>query len=102
MFEELLQFGFSWTKIAQVLGVSRWTIYRRVTKYNLESMPGFHHFKDEELDEIVQGFITNNGRTLGQDYLAGYIKSLGCRIQRRRIRESMARVGLQNTALRWS
>jgi predicted transcriptional regulator len=27
MLEDLRGYGFSWTKIAQILGVSRWTIY---------------------------------------------------------------------------
>lgn len=64
-------------------------------------MRGFHHLPDEELDEIVRGFISDHGRTTGQGYVGGYIKALGLRIQRKRLRESMARVDPQNTSLRW-
>ena len=64
-------------------------------------MTGFHHLPDEELDEIVRGFISDHGRTTGQGYVGGYIKALGLRIQRKRLRESMTRVDPQNTALRW-
>ena len=64
-------------------------------------MTGFHHLPDEELDEIVRGLISDHGRTTGQGYVGGYIKALGLRIQRKRLRESMARVDPQNTALRW-
>ena len=63
-------------------------------------MTGFHHLPDEELDEILRGFISDHGRTAGQGYVGGYIKALGLRIQRKRLRESMARVDPQNTALR--
>ena len=101
MLEELRELGFSWIKIGEMLGVSRWTIHRRVVDYGLKNMTGFHHLSDEELDEIVRGFISDHGRTIGQGYVGGYIKALGLRIQRQRIRESMARVDPQNTALRW-
>ena len=101
MLEELRGLGFSWTKIGEMLGVSRWTIHRRVSSYGLENMTGFNDLSDAEIDEIVESFILNYGRTVGQDYVGGYIRSLGLRIQRRRIRESIARMDPQNTALRW-
>ena len=101
MLEELRELGFSWIKIGEMLGVSRWTIHRRVAEYGLENMTGFHHLSDEELDKIVRGFISDHGRTTGQGYVGGYLKALGFRIQRKRIRESMARVDPENTALRW-
>ena len=37
-----------------MLGVSRWTIHRRVEEYGLQNMTGFHHLPDEELDEILR------------------------------------------------
>jgi hypothetical protein len=64
-------------------------------------MTGFHHLPDEELDEKVKEFILNHGCTTGQCYVGGYLKSVGLRIQRKRIRESMARVDPHNTALRY-
>ena len=33
MLEELRELGFSWIKIKEMLGVSRWTIHRRVEQY---------------------------------------------------------------------
>ena len=103
MLEELRELGFSCLKIVEMLSVSRWTIYRRVEEeYGLQSMTGFHHLPDEELDEIVRSFISDHGRTTGQGYVGGCIKALGFRIQRKSIRESMTRVDPQNTALRWA
>ena len=102
MLEELRKLGFTCLKIGEMLSVSRWTIYRRVEEeYGLQSMTGFHHLPDEQLDEIVRSFISDHGRTTGQGYVGSCIKALGFRIQRKRIRESMTIVGPQNTALRW-
>ena len=99
--EELRALGFSWCKIAKLLGVSRWTIHRRIEKYNLQETREFSDLSDERLDELVMTYISTHGPATGQGYVAGYIKSLGLRVQRKRVRESMARMDPQNTALRW-
>ena len=65
MLEELRELGFSWIKIGEMLGVSRWTIHRSVEEYGLQNMTKFHHLPDEELDEIVRSFISDHGRTTG-------------------------------------
>ena len=49
MLEELLELGFSWIKIGEILGVSMWTFHRRIEKYGLQNIAGFHHLPDEEL-----------------------------------------------------
>ena len=70
MLEELRELGFSWIKIGEMLGVSWWTIQRRVEEYGLQNMTGFHHLPDEELDEIVRSFISDHGRTTGSIQVA--------------------------------
>ena len=99
--EDLRSLGFSWTKIAMMLGVSRWTISRRVKDYGLEDMCGFSQLSNEELDRLVRNDIDHHGTTSGQTYIIGYIKSLGYHVQRSRIRECLARLDPRNTALRW-
>ena len=99
--EELRELGFSWTKIAKMLGVSRWTISRRITEYGLNNMQGFTEMKDEELDSIVNEFVNHHSRLAGQVYTSGYLQSLGLRIQRQRVRESLVRVDPDNRVLRW-
>ena len=84
-----------------MLGVSRWTIWRRVREYGLQDMTGFSPISDDELDSILQQYIANHGTTTGQVFISGYLKSQGLLVQRRRIRESMARVDPRNTVLRW-
>lgn len=82
MLEELRALGFSWTKIGAMLGVSRWTIHRRVAEYGLQDSAGFHHLPNEELDNIIKTYMENHGTTSGQAYVAGHLRSLGFRIQR--------------------
>lgn len=99
--EELKDLGFTWSKISEMLGVSRWTIARRVTMFGLQNLTQFSSLTDDELDELVKDYVSNHGEAIGQTYVAGYTKSLGFRVQRRRTRESLARVDPKNTALRW-
>ena len=102
LLEDLLGLGFySHTKISEMLGISRWTISRRVRDYGLQDFTEFSKLSDNELDNIVEDFILQHGTTCGQVYIAGYIRSLGLRVQRSRIRKCMARLDPQNTALRW-
>ena len=99
--EELRGLGFSWNNIASMFKVSRWTIYRRIHEYNLESMQRFTEISDEELDKMTKDYISRHGPTTGEPLLSGYFRSKGFYIQRRRVRSSLNRVDPKNTALRW-
>ena len=101
MLEDLRGFGFSWQTIADILGVSRWTIYRRVQEYGLKSMTDFSLMSDGELDNIISEYMDQHGKITGQSYITGYLRSKGLRVQRSRVRQSMARVDPENAALRW-
>ena len=101
MLEELRGLGFTWTKSAQMMGVSRWTIYRRVSAYGLEDMKGFSQLSDEELDEIMKDYISNHGQATGCNLISGHLRSIGPRIQRRKIRERLAIVDPLTNLLRW-
>ena len=64
MLEELLELGFSWVKIGEMLAVSRWAIHRRVEEYGLYNMIGFHHLPDEELRWGVVSTTTPHRRAV--------------------------------------
>ena len=55
--EDLRGYGFSWTKIAQILGVSRWTIHRRVRDMGLGYLGQFTLISDSELENLVADYI---------------------------------------------
>ena len=90
-----------WNQIAQMLRVSRWTIYRRVEEYGL-SCSRYSNISDNQLDEITSGYISRHGTTTGQSYLIGYMRSLGHLVQRSRVRAAINRVDPENSALRWA
>ena len=71
-----------------------------VEEYRLQDIKGFDQLPDEELHKIST-YISNHWTANGQNYVGGHLRSLGLRIQGRRIRESIGRVHPQNTALRW-
>lgn len=73
---------------------------KRVEEYRLQDIKGFDQLPDEELHKISR-YISNHWTANGQNYVGGHLRSLGLRIQGRRIRESIGRVHPQNTALRW-
>ena len=75
-----------------MLGVSHWTIPRRIKAYGLVDFTTFSKLTDDELDQKVGDFILQRGARSGQVYIAGYLRSLGLRVQRRRVRRCIARL----------
>ena len=55
MLKELRELGFTWTRIVDMLGVSRWTFHRRVAEYGLQDMRGFDGLPDQRLDRREGG-----------------------------------------------
>ena len=84
-----------------MIGVSRWTIHCRVAEYGLDDMRGFDNFvTDEELDQTIQGYISNHGSATCYSSIAGFFKANGLQVQRRRIRERLAKFDPQNAVFR--
>lgn len=101
MLEDLRGYGFSWTKIARMLGVSRWTIHRRVRDMGLTNLVEFTLISDDELDALVSSYINRHGDNSGQVYIIGYLRSLGIRVQRHRVRECITRLSPDNVMRLW-
>ena len=85
---DLRMLGFTWTKIANILNVSRQTLYRHL---NGSGLMGFTDVTDEELDGIIQSYKATHPND-GEQIITGYLRSVGMCIPRRRIRESIHRV----------
>ena len=103
--ETLLHFrslGFSWKNIARLLLVSRWTIWRRVRELCIAKKTGFSDATDEQLDNIVRGFMSVQGSLVGYSMVRGHLREMGVNVQRDRIRASIARVDPINCRLRWA
>ena len=94
--------SFKWKDIAEMLQTSRSTLYGRVRKYNLEHLNRYSDISGDKLDELRRGYISWHGNTTGKSYLIGFLRSLGLRVQRDKIRRSLTRVDQENSALRWA
>eukprot|EP00794_Sanderia_malayensis_P012540 gene12540-13826_t len=76
---QLRSIGFTWSQIAEMLLVSRWTIRRRVVEFGLQDVTGYSHISDEELDAKVSQFMQRHGTLVGYSIISGHLKSLGLR-----------------------
>ena len=47
LLENLLCFGITYTRVAQMLGVSRWTLSRRIEDYGIEDFRSFSKLFDD-------------------------------------------------------
>ncbi len=97
--EYLRSLSFSWTAIADMLMVSRMTVYRRRVEFGLLVEPHFS-ITDQELIRMVQ-YITVQHPQVGQSFISGRLRSLGYRVTRERVRQAIRTCDPLNAALRW-
>jgi hypothetical protein len=87
----LLELDFTQVEIAEIIGCSTRTVHRRILDFGLSRFTEYTQISDSQLDDLVGDFVSNFP-TAGQKTLAGHLSTLGYRIQRFRIRESLHRV----------
>ena len=89
---------FSWSQIAEILGVSRSTLYRRIEEEGLSRDLTYTNITDAELDlqiEAIKKLHPNDGERL----MIGHLRSIGIFVPGSRIRASIHRVDPVNTAI---
>jgi len=82
-----------------MLLVSLWTLRRRIGEYGPEEMTGFSMISDGQLDNLVE---RDHGTLVGYSLVSGHLRSLGLRVQRDRIRESISRVDPGHSRIWWA
>lgn len=104
--DTLLQFRelfFTWSEIASLLMVSRWTLLqRRVNEYGIKEVTGFSNLNDNELGNHIKNCQNSHGKFVGRSIDTGYLRSLGIRVQQNRIRKSLVRVDPKLSKIRWA
>ena len=87
----LIELHFCSTDIARFYNVSPRTIRRRIIQYGLEENIAFSDISDLQLDIITKEFVGMHPNSGGRS-LVGFLRSLGFRVQRERVRDSLGRV----------
>ena len=77
-------------------------LQRQVSEFVLKEVTRFTAISDDDLDNLVCGFMQTHGNLVGFSLVAVHLKSLGYRIQRDRVRTSIARVDHDNTHIWWA
>ena len=89
--EGLRELGFSWSKISTLLGVSRITLYRRRQQLGITTDDNYSAISNVDLDAVVKS-IADVSPNSGEIMIRGALLGRGLIVQRRRLRESIARV----------
>ena len=50
--------SYTWTDIARILGISRWTLYSSVREFKLENLSKYSDFSGDELDALIRRHIS--------------------------------------------
>lgn len=95
----LRSLSFSWTAIADLLMVSRMTIYRRRVEYGLLHEP-HSSITNSELTEIIRQILSQHPQ-VGQTFVCGRLRSLGYKVARERVRHAVRSIDPLSAALRW-
>jgi hypothetical protein len=100
MVEQLRNMKFTWQQVANVLMVSRSTLWRRFTEMGLP-MNYYTDITDSELDGVIEIMVRDFPRN-GIVMLWGQLKSMNIIVTRQRVTESLMRVSPQLVQLRRS
>ena len=92
---------FTWTKIAEIVGISRSTLYRRLEEEGVDLTSTYSDISNSELDRMVES-IKQTHPNDGERLVIGHLHRLGIVLPRSRVRASIHRVDPINTAIRRS
>ena len=84
---------YSWQQVADVMMVSRCTLWRRLTELGIP-LSTFSNISDNELDGVVE-LLVKDFPNYGIVMMWGQLKSMNIFVPRNRVRESLVRVSPQ-------
>ena len=90
-----------WIRIAEILDISRHTLYRWLKNEGILQELQFTEISDNDLDEVMKG-IKEEHPNDGEVLVSGHLLAKGIRVPRSRMRASIHRVDPINTAQRRS
>lgn len=99
--QSLLQLGLPATCVADLLGVSRRTMYRRMQEYNMSVRSLYSTISNDALDAKVRD-IKSRLPHAGYQIVKGCLQAAGHRVQWNRLKASMHRVDTEGILTRMS
>lgn len=99
--EYLRGLRFTWTKIAELLGISRSTLYRRLEEEGIDTTSTYSDISTDDLDRMVES-IKQTHPNDGERLIIGHLHRCGILVPRAKVRASIHRVDPINTAIRRS
>ena len=96
--ELYLHYGFSLSKISEMIFVSTKTVRRRIEEFNIKSM-AFSDLSNEDLDTVVSE-IMREFPNCGSKRMSGFLLARGLQIQQARVREALRRTDPDGVLLR--
>ena len=96
----LCSLNFYWTRSAELLGVSRVTLFRRRRELGINDSDVLRTMDDNELRSFVSQ-VREEFPTIGESLMIARIHSAGYHVPRSRIRSAIRITDPINTALRW-
>ena len=97
--EFLLERKFSVSDIADLLGISKRTVERRLQEFGLSARAVYALMSDQQLDAAILS-ILRDFPNIGCKRVTGFLRARGMFVQQSRIRSSMRRVDPEGTLLR--
>ena len=98
----LLSLGFSKLKVAEVLGISRKTLYNKIAAFpSPEDFSKYSDITETQLDAVVRR-VKQEHPNDGEVMIAGHLLKEGVRVQRAKLRRSIHRIDPAGVAKRRS
>ena len=94
--------GYTWNEIANLLGISRDTLYRRRKEENIPEPRTFSEISNMDLDIIIHNLNQQSAGVLSSQFIQSAVLDLGFHVQRQRIRESIQRTDPLGRYNRWA
>ena len=90
----MISLGYKTTQIANILGVSRPTVYRMMHDANINLADRYTNISASELDQKVSN-IKSDHPNIGEVMAEGHLRAEGIKVRRSALRTSLLRVDLQ-------
>lgn len=95
---QLKELNYSWTKIAEILQISRQTLYRRLQEFGIDTCK-FSPITESDLDSTLKDIKVSHPSS-GEVMMQGHLLYRGIKVPRAKLRSAIHRVDSINTTSR--